>query len=326
MILLMLPIAVALMAFAASLVFSVQVTSPYPLAGEDARRVEQLAEQAGLRPGVSRWRIDLEQAEQAILAGFPEIYYAEVFEHGVHMEISVVKRVDVPEEEKILPPGAVLATADGVIVDILVRRGTAMVESGDTVKKGDVLIHGRVGDNLLAADGIVTASVYGEGYGEWALEQTALRPTGVSSDSLNMVLPGGKQLHLLGAAESPYDLFELHRDSQPLQLWRIIPLPVEILYDEYCQLEQYSLSFGSEEAAQLARTVAAVNAEAAAAVAVGEENIRELHTTVVDIDLDDGLKRARAVSVAVAEIGAYQAYEEGISANDLPLPPVTEDP
>lgn len=314
-----LPLAALLLTYVASLIFSVQVTSPYALSEEDIQKVEALAEQAGIRPGASRWRIDLEQAEQAILAGFPEIYYAEIFEHGTHLEISVVKRIDIPEEERQLPPGAVVAAADGVIREVLVRRGTAVVKSGDTVKKGDVLIQGRLGNDWVAADGIVTASVYGEGYGEWALTQTEERETGNSVDGVAVRLEDGRTLHVAGAAETPYALSELHADSEAMRLWRIIPLPVEIIYSQFRELEQYTLHFGEQEAAELARMLAGRNAESMAATLVGREKIKDTEIVVEDIDLGDGIKRARAVAVALADIGSFQAYSED-TADGITLP------
>ena len=54
-----------------------------------------LAAEAGIEEGHSRWGIDMDEVEKHILLGFDELVFAQVVQDGVHVQINVVRRVDV---------------------------------------------------------------------------------------------------------------------------------------------------------------------------------------------------------------------------------------
>ena len=107
-----------------------------------------------------------------------------------------------------------MADFDGIIEDILVRRGTAAVSSGDAVCKGDILIYGWQGDLASAADGIVTAKLWGEGYGECALREEWTEPSGNEVISIGLKVDDGSFLHLAGAQESPYENYSVSEETE----------------------------------------------------------------------------------------------------------------
>lgn len=299
-----------LLTFCASLVSTITVTSPEPLPETDAALVLDLAAEAGIREGASRWRMDLEAAEQAILEGFPALFYAEIFRHGSALEIHVVKRVDVPEEEQLRPPGNIVATQAGVIEDILVRRGTAAVAAGDTVSAGDILIYGVSGSTLLTADGIVTATVYAEGYGECAEQQYTLRPTGASHRSLSLRFAHGHSLILLGGAAPEYAHASSSETVETLQLWRKIPLPVELIFRETLELAEHELHYTPQQARRLAEAQAEQNACAALPQPADGAPLGEITLFSEVLPLDDGIQRVRVVAQTTMRIGVYQPLSE----------------
>ncbi len=293
-----------LLAFLCSIVAEVSVTSPEPLDPREAVLVSQLAREAGVTAGRCRWTMDLEAAEKHILQGFPRLIYAEILRHGNRLEIAVVRRIDVAEEEKIRPPGDLVAACGGVIVDVLVQRGTACVSSGDRVQPGQVLISGDWNGDYVGAVGIVTARVFGAGYGECYQQQVKLVPTGRSRQQAALARPGGEPSLLLGRSR-PFLLEQAACSRQGLRLWRKITLPVEIILIEFAELYPQR-SYHSPE-----------QAEAAARIIAGQRALRDLQQagcpllevadfTEQPLDLGDGVSRCRVTAQALAEIGRFR--------------------
>ncbi|MBO7668379.1 MAG: sporulation protein YqfD, partial [Firmicutes bacterium] len=296
---------IPLLAFLSSLVAEVTVTSPYPLDPREEALVYQLAREAGVEAGRCRWAMDLEAAEKAILRGFPRLFFAEILRHGNRLEIAVVRRIDVPEDELIRPPGDLVAAAPGVIIDALVQRGTAAVASGDTVRQGQLLISGAYAGDYLGATGIVTARVFGTGYGECRLEEVRLRPTGRVSQQIRLARPGGPGALLL---QNGADVtLGLRRESRrQLLLWRKIPLPVEIILIEVAEIDPVRLYRTPEQARLAAAAQARARAWQELASLTGENLLSPARYSDQQIDLGDGVIRVRTLAESEAEIGSFR--------------------
>ncbi len=316
---LMIVVAIALFFFISSFIFTLTVSSPYPITAEDQQTVLDLAAKMGIEPGKSRWGKDISAVEKYILLGFNELVFAQIEERGVHLNIEIVKRVDVPPEDALKEPGHVIAACDGIIEDVLVRRGTAAVQEGDAVCAGDILIYGWQGQEAMAADGIVTARVWAEGYGECALLEQGLQPSGQSVLGIGLKINGGALLYLAGKMESPYAKYQLAEWVESSWFWRNADLAVEIIIREIGELVPFSTSYTADEARALARERAENNATIAL-MAIFEQASGELlpvvDSRIEDIDLGDSLCRAHAVIEGRAEIGIYLPDPE----ITLPLP------
>lgn len=310
-----------LLAFACSIAWQVEVTSPYTLAEADKARVEELSQQAGVVPLRSRWHIDAEAAEQYILDNFPELFYVEIFSRGAKLEISVVRRVDIPEEDQVKAPGHIVATTDGVVRDVLVRRGTAAVQEGDLVQTGQVLIYGDTYAGAPAADGIVTATVYAESYGECAEAEEHILPTGNSSQAILIRAIGGRSIRLAGNTQSPFAQYTTERSVQQISLGRKISLPVELILVKHVEQESHTILHSAEQALEKARSQSQEKAIELIYALECKDPIGEVLLFSEQIDTADQVARFRTVAQAVAEIGRYQ------QASALqPLPPELDAP
>ncbi|NLF80770.1 MAG: sporulation protein YqfD [Clostridia bacterium] len=301
--------AVFLLSFISSFIFSIEVGGPYPVLPEDGQKVLQLAAEAGVEPGRSRWGVDLEAAEQYILLNFSELVFVEIAEQGVHLMIKVVKRVDVAPEDAVKPPGNLVAACDGIIEDVLVRQGTAAVKSGDAVSRGDILIYGWQGGAEVAANGIVTANLWGEGYGECAELEEGSEPSGRTAIAIGVQIDSGPLLHLAGAARSPYEMYRVSHQVARTIIWRKTGPTVEVIFTEIGELLPFSIVYTPEEARLQARTRAKENAYENLLRLCGAADgdaLRLTATRIEDIALPDGLARAHAVCEGRTEIGVYQ--------------------
>jgi similar to stage IV sporulation protein len=309
----LLPLAVAtamfLLSFISSLIFSLDVSGPYPVSEADRQKVLQLAAAAGVEPGRSRWGMDLAAAEQYILKNYDELVFIEIAERGVHITIEVVKRVDVSPEDAVKPPGNLVASCDGIIEDVLVRRGTAAVQTGDAVCRGDILIYGWQGGEAIAADGIVTADLWGEGYGECGDLEEGSKASGRRTTAIGLQIDGGPLLHIAGAARSPYELYQVKSRVARTITWRKTGLSVEVIITEIGELLPFSIIYTTEEAIAKARSRAVANAYNELLQLYGMDDdgsLQIIDKRLEDVALPQGPARAHAVYQGRGEIGIYQ--------------------
>jgi|GEM_PF-5653207 len=308
----LLPVALGLtlllMLFLSTLVLEVTVSGEGPLSDSELQQVLDTAAEAGLKPGATRLRVDVEEVEEYILQRMPQIFYAEALVRGQRVELAVVRRVDVTPTEQVKPPGNLVALSDGVIIDVLVRRGTAAVKSGEPVQKGEVLIYGTYGREAVAADGIVTARVWAGGYGECPVKETGMLRTGrVAWAGMTITLPDGRSWSLGGRRESPYALYGREELRASTVLWRNISLPVEIVTTVFYELEARTVLYGEAYARELARRRAELDAKKELFSRYDIAVTRIVETRVEELFLEENLRRAAVTIEARTEIGGFQA-------------------
>jgi len=100
--------------------------------------------QLGVRPGVYGPSIDRKQvAEEAVLA-LEELAWMGINLHGTRLEVSVRERIAAPERVEEGGFYHIAAQAGGIILHVEAEQGDALVQEGDIVAAGDILISGTV--------------------------------------------------------------------------------------------------------------------------------------------------------------------------------------
>ncbi|MDO4599271.1 MAG: sporulation protein YqfD [[Ruminococcus] gnavus] len=98
-----------------------------------------------ITPGMPKGKVDCAAIVQKIRQEYGEIVWVSASIEGSRLLIQIKENEDtiqeILEEEK---PCDLIAKKDGVITDIITRSGVPMVHVGDRVKKGDLLVSGRV--------------------------------------------------------------------------------------------------------------------------------------------------------------------------------------
>lgn len=100
--------------------------------------------QLGVRPGVYGPGLNRKQLAQELLVRQDGLSWAALNLHGTRLEVIVREPVKVPERLDESGWFDVVAQADGVVTHVESERGDALVQEGDVVAKGDVLISGTV--------------------------------------------------------------------------------------------------------------------------------------------------------------------------------------
>ncbi len=107
----------------------------------DPAQVRRAAAEIGLYEGMPKSQVDVRSARHTLLQTVPELAWVTVNEIGCRLEILVRERVTKPE---ILPetPCNLVARMPGVILRTQAEDGFAVVQPGDAVQTGDLLVEG----------------------------------------------------------------------------------------------------------------------------------------------------------------------------------------
>lgn len=95
--------------------------------------------------GTYKHSIDCDALEEAIRSDYPEIIWVSARISGTRLMIRLKENevmAAIPEKEE--EPRDLVADRDGVITRMVVRKGKAQVQPGDTVEKGQVLVSGSI--------------------------------------------------------------------------------------------------------------------------------------------------------------------------------------
>ena len=123
----------------------------------------------GLCPGAWKGSVDTEKVTEGLLAQFTDIAWVSVGIEGTDASVKLAETIEQTEPVDKVTPCDVVASADGIIVQITVERGTPKVQAGDVVRKGDVLISSELVIGLegeeqrteyTAAEGLVIARTW----------------------------------------------------------------------------------------------------------------------------------------------------------------------
>lgn len=108
----------------------------------------EFLESEGVAPAMLRSRVDCPGIVKAIRKEYNDIVWVSASIDGSRLKIQVKENEDTfPAEETLTgeeKPVDLVAAADGVITEIVTRSGVPQVHVGDAVKKGDILVLGRV--------------------------------------------------------------------------------------------------------------------------------------------------------------------------------------
>lgn len=164
----------------------------------DDRRVDvgplkaALAE-LGVRPGMARAAADPSALESSLSAASPDFSFIGVRIQGVRLLVEASPAIPEPSVYELDRGRDLVALFDGVVESVNVLSGSACVQPGDTVIRGQVLIRGdervtKEENRSIAALGTVIARTWHEGHASASLSRTEEIRTGRSDQSAEIRL------------------------------------------------------------------------------------------------------------------------------------------
>lgn len=130
----------------------------------DTEILESLKD-AGIYEGKWRYGLDLTAIQNRVLLSEPELSWVGINVMGSKVLVSASEELQEPMVIDRKTPCNLVASKDGMVETVVATEGVAVVQSGNTVKKGDLLISGigdsqRKGTRYLHAMGSVRAKTW----------------------------------------------------------------------------------------------------------------------------------------------------------------------
>ncbi len=214
-------------------------------------------EKMGLKAGAWKGKVDMDGITDGLLLEFSDISWVSVGMKGTDVTIRLAETIEQPELVDQETPCDIVASADGIILQVTAERGTPLVQAGDVVQKGDVLISAELIIGLegeeqhreyTAAEGAVTARIWQRLMEEVPLQYEEMVYSGVEKENhsilfsekeLDIIHPdGGESWEKELVAEQPLQLGDF---KLPLSLKKENWKACEILQKERTVEEAKSL-------------------------------------------------------------------------------------
>lgn len=107
--------------------------------------IRQVVKELGIHKGMLKNKVDTDFLEEQLIDKNKNVLWSKVRVQGSTLQIEIVESFRPPVIEIDQSLGKIVAGKDGEIVRVYTQSGTAIVEKGNIVKKGDVLIEGYQG-------------------------------------------------------------------------------------------------------------------------------------------------------------------------------------
>lgn len=130
--------------FLSSIIWSIDISGNNKV---ESYKIYEAVKDAGLKEGKFKKNIKLREVEKKVLNKFDEISVIKISYDGTMAKVEVVERDIPPLIYSNQEPTNIVASKDGIILDVYAYKGQKQVSKGDFVKKGQVLISGTVVDN-----------------------------------------------------------------------------------------------------------------------------------------------------------------------------------
>ncbi|MGC7846212.1 sporulation protein YqfD [Desulforudis sp. 1088] len=277
------------------------------------------AREAGIYRGTAKWSFENSAVEDGILERIPRLSWVGVRLHGTKAIISVAEK-KLPAVE--IAPGRsdIVAGKAGLVEDVLVLKGQAVVKDGQTVLPGEVLISGEIWPaeavdedgavlprepRYVRAKGIVRARVWYEEYGEMALVEEGMQATGRVAQAWSIKI-GRRQINIKGSPNPPYKDYERTVTVRRLPGWRNLVVPVEVVSTTFREIKPYKRSRSREEAFEAARNEVL---EAIRSQLPKEYKILNQKVEIIKTGRPEELVRVRASVEVLEDIGVERTLK-----------------
>lgn len=220
----------AMIAAASQLMWRVEVTGSETYAAD----IRQYLTEMGVQPVCWKGRVDPGKMRDALEWRYPEVAWIETGWRGVTLQIRVVEGTAPGETLSTDGSCDVVAARDGIISSIVTVAGTPVVQPGEIVRRGQVLIQGseRIAQGEMcpvAARGTVMARVWDAASVTMSAYEQRTVYTGRRYETHSVALPW---FSLWKAEESPYAQEDVSLRVMPMGG---VFLPLSVRWEEHLE-------------------------------------------------------------------------------------------
>ncbi len=206
--------------------------------------------QAGLHEGSWRSGVDSEAVELQMLSSDLGLSFVSVVFKGSVAQVQIVYAAPKPEIQSTAPCNLV-AAKDGVITYMMVEEGVPMVQKGDAVRAGELLVSGifdseTVGIRKVHAAGRIYARTTQTLRVEMPYETTVTQRTGQHRKNFTLRI-FNFSINLYFGAGIPYAIYDKIDTTADAHIGAFI-LPVSLITHTYYEKEPLTIAVTSEQA------------------------------------------------------------------------------
>lgn len=220
-------------------------------------QIQRRIEEAYVSLGQRKSQIDCNQLEEQLRQDFPEISWVSCEIIGTQLNVDIKETLEGTELVTVDTPVQDIAAAkDGIIVEMITRSGTPVVQVGQTVTKGSVLISGVVNiyddyDEILetdyvAADGDVIAETTYQYEDTFELQYYEKEYTNRSQKAITIEV--GAWVQEWHMPWKPFTNFDVVEENHKLRLGQTYYLPISFTVNERREYNPVLVTYTEEEA------------------------------------------------------------------------------
>lgn len=268
----------------------------------ESDQILSVMEGFGVREGADLSKLDIPALQLEALKALPDLAWCTVNLNGSVAYVDVAERIPSPELPKTSPPSNIKASCDGRIVSVEAYSGQAVVQKGDAVVKGMLLVSGvidsKIGPILKRSQARVLAETTKTFEVRVPLRETLAMPSGRVIDRTSLHL---FTLNIPLYTDGPIDEQTNVTVSRRLLTANGMELPLGFISRRYEILQPTEIVRSKEEAAALAKQQMdeKVNAELSSAqiessnengdVADGNYVLKGEYVCIMDIGVEEPL-------------------------------------
>ncbi|RDY29723.1 sporulation protein YqfD [Romboutsia weinsteinii] len=132
-------VSLVLLMLTSQFVTDIYIQSPEGIKQEELRKELY---NAGLKPGMYKKSIDRKEIRDYLMSKFDDIAYVSLNVKGTNIFVTVTKKAETLKSNEDSNYCNIIAEKNGIIEKVIPRSGNQVVNPGDIVQKGDVLLNG----------------------------------------------------------------------------------------------------------------------------------------------------------------------------------------
>lgn len=225
----------------------------------DYNELLDFAAENGLKVGAFKHSIDKRELEQLIIFNFKEISFINIEIKGTRALIKLTEIIPETEIVDRTTPSNIIAMKDGLIESIYTSAGTPIVQAGDIVSQGDILVTGElelrndetgVIKHYVRSIADIKARLYYTINFHVPDTRVENHYTGNKRRSIRLNIMG-RNINFIPFFNK-YRYYNKNTSSRQLYLGRNYPLPIIILTDTYKEYIPITIELSQKEIEELA--------------------------------------------------------------------------
>ncbi len=259
---------------------------------------------------ISEYRCD--DIEYLIRQRYNDITWVSAEKYGTRLIIHVQENYDKKISEMEEKPYDIVSDVDGTVKSVITRTGVCQVKEGDEVKKGQILVSGKIdylndakeitATRLVNSDADIYAYVIVPYENRFSKEYEDKVFSGRKNQSLEVGILG-MEMHLTGLYRK-FQQFDTVNDYHTLRITKNFHLPIRITKSKYLEYEVKKNVYTDAEAKEVA------NHQIENFIDNLEEKGIQIIQNNVTIETNETECRASGYFVVVEKIGQVQYIEE----------------